>query len=88
MTLPKPVSWLIEEFQRLPGIGPKTASRLAYHLLRVPEEQASSLGQVLLGSLPEERHWAAQLAAPEPTNEGEQPINAVIRFSSTSMFTS
>jgi recombination protein RecR len=39
---------LIEEFQRLPGIGPKTASRLAYHLLRVPEEQAGSLGQVLL----------------------------------------
>ena len=48
MTLPKPVSRLIEEFQRLPGIGPKTASRLAYHLLRVPEEQASSLGQLLL----------------------------------------
>ncbi len=48
MTLPKPVSRLIEEFQRLPGIGPKTASRLAYHLLRVPEEQASSLGQALL----------------------------------------
>ncbi len=48
MTLPKPVSRLIEEFQRLPGIGPKTASRLAYHLLRVPEEQARSLGQVLL----------------------------------------
>ena len=48
MTLPKPVSRLIEEFQRLPGIGPKTASRLAYHLLRVPEEQAHSLGQVLL----------------------------------------
>jgi len=48
VTLPKPVSRLIEEFQRLPGIGPKTASRLAYHLLRVPEEQAGSLGQVLL----------------------------------------
>ena len=48
MTLPKPVSRLIEEFQRLPGIGPKTASRLAYHLLRVPEEQAASLGQALL----------------------------------------
>jgi recombination protein RecR len=48
VTLPKPVSRLIEEFQRLPGIGPKTASRLAYHLLRVPEEQARSLGQVLL----------------------------------------
>lgn len=48
MTLPKPVSRLIEEFQRLPGIGPKTASRLVYHLLRVPEEQAASLGQALL----------------------------------------
>jgi len=48
VTLPKPVSRLIEEFQRLPGIGPKTASRLAYHLLRVPEEQAASLGQALL----------------------------------------
>jgi recombination protein RecR len=48
MTLPKPVSRLIEEFQRLPGVGPKTASRMVYHLLRVPEEQARSLGQALL----------------------------------------
>jgi len=48
VTLPKPVLRLIEEFQRLPGIGPKTASRLVYHLLRVPEEQAASLGQALL----------------------------------------
>jgi recombination protein RecR len=48
VTLPKPVSRLIEEFQRLPGVGPKTASRLAYHLLRVPEEQAQSLGELLL----------------------------------------
>jgi recombination protein RecR len=48
VTLPKPVSRLIEEFQRLPGVGPKTASRMVYHLLRVPEEQAASLGQALL----------------------------------------
>jgi recombination protein RecR len=48
VTLPKPVSRLIEQFQRLPGVGPKTASRLVYHLLRVPEEQAQSLGQALL----------------------------------------
>jgi recombination protein RecR len=48
VTLPKPVSRLIEQFQRLPGVGPKTASRLAYHLLRVPEDQAQSLGQALL----------------------------------------
>jgi recombination protein RecR len=47
-TLPKSVSRLIEQFQRLPGVGPKTASRLAYHLLRVPEEQAQNLGEALL----------------------------------------
>lgn len=48
MTLPKSVSRVIEQLQRLPGVGPKTASRLAYHLLRVPEEQARSLGEALL----------------------------------------
>jgi recombination protein RecR len=48
VTLPKPVSRLIEEFQRLPGVGPKTASRMAYHLLRAPEEQSRSLGDALI----------------------------------------
>jgi recombination protein RecR len=48
MTLPKPVSFLIEEFQRLPGIGPKTASRLAFFLLTAPEEQPRALGQALM----------------------------------------
>jgi recombination protein RecR len=48
VTLPKSVSRLIEEFQRLPGIGPKTASRLAYHLLRAPEEQVRNLGNAVL----------------------------------------
>jgi recombination protein RecR len=48
VSLPKPVSRLIEEFQRLPGIGPKTASRLAYHLLRVPEDQVRNLGETIL----------------------------------------
>jgi recombination protein RecR len=48
VSLPKPVSRLIEEFQRLPGIGPKTASRLVYHLLRVPEEQVRNLGDAVL----------------------------------------
>jgi recombination protein RecR len=48
MTLPKPVSLLIDELQRLPGIGPKSASRLAFFLLTAPEEQARTLGQALL----------------------------------------
>ncbi|MGQ9493255.1 MAG: recombination mediator RecR [Anaerolineae bacterium] len=44
---PKPVMRLIEEFSRLPGIGPKTASRLTYFLLRAPAEQAQSLSEAI-----------------------------------------
>jgi recombination protein RecR len=36
--LPKAVSKVIESFERLPGIGPKTATRLAFYLLHVPKE--------------------------------------------------
>lgn len=44
----EPVSRLIDELGRLPGIGPKTASRLAYHLLRAPREQALGLAEAIL----------------------------------------
>jgi len=44
---PEPVTRLIEEFSRLPGIGPKTASRLTFFLLRAPAEQAMSLAEAL-----------------------------------------
>ena len=37
--LPKAVTNVIESFQRLPGIGPKTATRLAFYLLHVPQEE-------------------------------------------------
>ncbi len=45
--LVEPVARLIDEFSRLPGIGPKTASRLVFYLLRAPEEQAQSLADAL-----------------------------------------
>ena len=45
--LARPIERLIDEFSRLPGIGPKTASRLVFYLIRAPEEQASSLAQAL-----------------------------------------
>jgi recombination protein RecR len=48
-TLPEPVQNLIDAFSRLPGIGPKTASRLTFYLLRAPEELARSLAQALTG---------------------------------------
>lgn len=44
---PESVTHLIEELSRLPGIGPKTASRLTYYLLRAPDEQVESLAEAL-----------------------------------------
>lgn len=46
--LPEPVERLIEAFSRLPGIGPKTASRLTFHLLRGPEAEAHELAEALV----------------------------------------
>jgi len=44
----EPVARLIESFARLPGIGPKTAQRLTYHLLRAPETEARALAAALI----------------------------------------
>ncbi len=46
-TVPESVQRLIEAFSRLPGIGPKTASRLTYHLLRQSPDEANSLADAL-----------------------------------------
>ena len=45
--LPPPVQRLIDAFARLPGIGPKTASRLTYYLLRAPAEDSLALAEAL-----------------------------------------
>jgi recombination protein RecR len=44
----EPVARLIDSFARLPGIGPKTAQRLTYHLLRAPETEARALASALI----------------------------------------
>jgi len=46
-TVPRPVTQLIEALSRLPGIGPKSASRLTYHLLRSPEGEAIALADAI-----------------------------------------
>jgi recombination protein RecR len=46
--LPEPVQNLVDALSRLPGIGPKTASRLTFYLLRAPEELSQSLAKALL----------------------------------------
>ena len=45
----KPISRLIDELNKLPGIGPKTAQRLAYHLLQAPTERSRDLADAVLG---------------------------------------
>ncbi|HEX2923680.1 MAG TPA: recombination mediator RecR [Chloroflexota bacterium] len=44
----EPVARLIEEFAKLPGIGPKTAQRLTYYLLRSSKEEADGLAEAIL----------------------------------------
>jgi recombination protein RecR len=44
----EPVARLIEEFNKLPGIGPKTAQRLTFYLLRMPAEEARGLAEAIV----------------------------------------
>jgi recombination protein RecR len=44
----RPISRLIEEFNKLPGIGPKSAQRLAYHLLQAPPERSQDLAEAII----------------------------------------
>lgn len=45
--IPASVTRLIDEFSRLPGVGPKTAARLTYYLLRAPDEHSMALADAL-----------------------------------------
>lgn len=47
MRIPKPIRLLIESFQKLPGIGPKTAQRLTYYLLHVPQAELDLFSEAL-----------------------------------------
>ena len=47
-TVAEPISRLIKELNKLPGIGPKSAKRLAYHLLRSSDEEAEALAKAIL----------------------------------------
>jgi len=47
-TTPQPVARLIDEFTKLPGVGPKTAQRLTFYLLRQPAELAQGLAEAIV----------------------------------------
>lgn len=48
INLPKPISDLIAEFEKLPGIGPKSAQRLTYYILHAPKQEAKRIADVLV----------------------------------------
>ena len=47
MSRPDPLAALVEELQRLPGIGAKTAQRLAFHILKAPREAIERLADAM-----------------------------------------
>jgi recombination protein RecR len=46
-SLPEPLARLVEQFQKLPGIGAKSAQRLAFHVLKTPREDAERLCEAI-----------------------------------------
>src|SRR5437588_11559113 len=44
----KPLGRLVAELEKLPGIGPKSAQRMAFYLLRVPKEEAARLAEAIV----------------------------------------
>ncbi len=48
MNLTRPLAKLIEEFQKLPGIGPKSAQRMAFHLLKMPYDDVKAFSQAVI----------------------------------------
>jgi recombination protein RecR len=59
---PPPIARLIDELRRLPGIGPKSGQRIAFHLLRGTKEEAQQLAS-LIAALPEEVRACARCNA-------------------------
>lgn len=49
-SLPEPIARLVDELKRLPGFGQKTATRLAFHLLRQPAEDVERLAEAILAA--------------------------------------
>lgn len=48
MIYPKSIATLIEQFQKFPSVGPKSAQRMAFHLLRMPMPEVENLQKLLL----------------------------------------
>ena len=69
----RPLARLIEQLERLPGIGPKSAQRLAFHLLRVSRDEAQELANAIVDAKERTRSCATCFNF---TEEPECPICA------------
>ncbi|MDR7543464.1 MAG: recombination mediator RecR [Armatimonadota bacterium] len=56
MDYPAPLARLIDELTKMPTVGPKTAQRLAFHILRLPPEEAQALAEAILDVKAKMRH--------------------------------
>lgn len=56
MEYPGPLARLIDELSKMPTVGPKTAQRLAFHILRLPLEEAQALAEAILDVKARMRH--------------------------------
>jgi len=52
----KPLARLIDEFSKMPGIGPKTAQRLAFYILKNSSERVASLAKAILEAKEKVKH--------------------------------
>ena len=75
--IPKPVTDLIDAFSRLPGVGPKTASRLTYYLLRAPDDLSQALATAISDLKTKTRYCSVCYNI---TEQEEDLANAVARL--------
>lgn len=68
---PPALEQLVEQFARLPGIGTKSAQRLAFHVLDLPEEEAAAFAAAILAA----RHSVTSCPVCQNLTEGEGPCS-------------
>ena len=70
MSLPASLQDLVEQFKKLPGIGAKSAQRLAFHVLRTPREDAERLCQAIRDVKDRVTYCTSATTSPTPIRAG------------------
>ena len=75
---PEPLVSLIEALRRLPGVGVRSARRMAYHLMQHDLQGADMLGRALAGAVQNLRHCARCNSSPKTRSAPPAPIPSAI----------